>query len=36
LLIDKNPDQTALIPAVIRIFPESEFLVALRDRGMCV
>ena len=31
LLIDKNPSQTFLAPALIRIFPEVKFLVALRD-----
>ena len=34
LLIDKNPSQTAQIPAVVRIFPQTKFLVALRDREM--
>jgi len=37
LLIDKNPSLTTLIPAVIRIFPETKFLVALRDpRDVCL
>jgi tetratricopeptide (TPR) repeat protein len=31
LLIDKNPSYTFLIPALIRIFPEIKFLIALRD-----
>ena len=31
LLIDKNPSYTFLIPALIRIFPEMKFLIALRD-----
>src|SRR5208282_2144119 len=31
LLIDKNPSLTTLIPAVARVFPETKFLVALRD-----
>jgi tetratricopeptide (TPR) repeat protein len=31
LLIDKNPTYTFLIPALIRIFPEMKFLIALRD-----
>src|ERR1700722_9771409 len=31
LLIDKNPTYTFLIPALIRIFPEIKFLIALRD-----
>jgi tetratricopeptide (TPR) repeat protein len=31
LLIDKNPSYTFLIPAFVRIFPESKFLIALRD-----
>jgi hypothetical protein len=37
LLIDKNPALNVLIPAVIRIFPEARFLVALRDpRDVCL
>jgi len=37
LLIDKNPALNVLIPAVIRIFPEAKFLVALRDpRDVCL
>jgi len=37
LLIDKNPSLTTLIPGVIRIFPETKFLVALRDpRDVCL
>ncbi len=31
LLIDKNPDKTPLMPALVRIFPEIKLLVALRD-----
>ena len=31
LLIDKNPSYTFLPPALIRIFPEIKFLIALRD-----
>jgi tetratricopeptide (TPR) repeat protein len=31
LLVDKNPTYTFLIPALIRIFPEMKFLIALRD-----
>ena len=31
LLIDKNPTYTFLIPALIRIFPEMKFIIALRD-----
>jgi len=31
LLLDKNPVLTILIPAFIRIFPETKFLIALRD-----
>jgi tetratricopeptide (TPR) repeat protein len=31
LLVDKNPSYTFLIPALIRIFPEMKFLIALRD-----
>jgi hypothetical protein len=37
LLIDKNPSLTTLIPAVIRVLPETKFLVALRDpRDVCL
>jgi hypothetical protein len=37
LLIDKNPSLTFLIPAFVRIFPETQFLVALRDpRDVCL
>jgi tetratricopeptide (TPR) repeat protein len=37
LLIDKNPSLTTLIPAFIRVFPETRFLVALRDpRDVCL
>jgi tetratricopeptide (TPR) repeat protein len=37
LLIDKNPSLTAIIPSVARIFPESKFLIALRDpRDVCL
>jgi hypothetical protein len=37
LLIDKNPALNVLIPAVVRIFPEARFLVALRDpRDVCL
>jgi tetratricopeptide (TPR) repeat protein len=31
LLVDKNPSYTFLIPAFVRIFPETRFLIALRD-----
>jgi tetratricopeptide (TPR) repeat protein len=31
LLLDKNPTRTYMIPAFVRIFPETKFLVALRD-----
>jgi tetratricopeptide (TPR) repeat protein len=31
LLVDKNPDSTRMIPAYLRIFPETKFLIALRD-----
>jgi tetratricopeptide (TPR) repeat protein len=31
LLIDKNPALNMLIPMVVRIFPETHFIVALRD-----
>jgi tetratricopeptide (TPR) repeat protein len=37
LLIDKNPSLTFLVPALIRVFPEIKFLVALRDpRDVCL
>jgi tetratricopeptide (TPR) repeat protein len=37
LLIDKNPALNVLSPAVVRIFPEARFLVALRDpRDVCL
>ena len=37
LLIDKNPSLTTLIPGVIRVFPETKLLVALRDpRDVCL
>ncbi len=37
LLIDKNPSLTFLVPALIRIFPEIKFVVALRDpRDVCL
>lgn len=29
--IDKNPTHTLFIPALMRLFPESQFLIALRD-----
>lgn len=29
--IDKNPAHTLFIPALVRLFPESRFLIALRD-----
>jgi len=31
LLVDKNPGHAFLIPAFLRIFPETKFLIALRD-----
>ena len=31
LLVDKNPSYTFLIPAFVRIFPETKLLIALRD-----
>jgi tetratricopeptide (TPR) repeat protein len=31
LHIDKNPTHTLFIPAIVRLFPETQFLVALRD-----
>jgi tetratricopeptide (TPR) repeat protein len=37
LLIDKNPSLTTLVPAMARVFPETKFLVALRDpRDVCL
>jgi tetratricopeptide (TPR) repeat protein len=37
ILIDKNPALNVLIPAVVRIFPEARFLIALRDpRDVCL
>jgi len=37
LLVDKNPALNILIPAVVRIFPEAKFLVAIRDpRDVCL
>jgi len=37
LLVDKNPALNTLIPAVVRIFPEAKFLVAIRDpRDVCL
>jgi tetratricopeptide (TPR) repeat protein len=37
LLIDKNPGITSDLPAFFRAFPESKFLVALRDpRDVCL
>ena len=37
LLIDKNPALSLAIPAVVRIFPEAKFLVAIRDpRDVCL
>ena len=31
LLVDKNPALNVMIPMVVRIFPETKFLIALRD-----
>lgn len=31
LLVDKNPSLNLMIPIVVRMFPETKFLVALRD-----
>jgi len=31
LLVDKNPAMNLLIPMVVRVFPETKFLIALRD-----
>jgi tetratricopeptide (TPR) repeat protein len=37
LLIDKNPALNVLIPAVVRIFPEARFMIAIRDpRDVCL
>ncbi|MDB6111654.1 MAG: Sulfotransferase [Pedosphaera sp.] len=37
LLIDKNPSLTTLVPAFLRVLPETKFLVALRDpRDVCL
>jgi hypothetical protein len=37
ILVDKNPSLTTLIPAVIRVFPETKFVVAIRDpRDVCL
>jgi tetratricopeptide (TPR) repeat protein len=37
LLVDKNPSLTPLLPAFVRVFPESRLLVALRDpRDVCI
>ncbi|HWW01423.1 MAG TPA: sulfotransferase [Candidatus Acidoferrum sp.] len=31
LLVDKNPSLTGLVPGLVRVLPETKFLVALRD-----
>lgn len=37
MLVDKNPALTVLVPALARIFPETRFLMALRDpRDVCL
>jgi tetratricopeptide (TPR) repeat protein len=37
MLVDKNPALNTLIPAAVRIFPETKFLIALRDpRDVCL
>src|SRR5215470_4216690 len=37
LLIDKNPSLTNLVPGLIRVFPETRFVAALRDpRDVCL
>ena len=37
LLLDKNPSMTIYVPAVLRLFPEARFLVAIRDpRDVCL
>lgn len=36
-LVDKNPSLTFLVPAIIRILPETHFILALRDpRDVCL
>ena len=34
--LDKNPTHTLFLPAIIRLFPETKFLVALRDPDVVV
>lgn len=37
LLLDKNPAINPLIPAIVRVFPEAKFIVAIRDpRDVCL
>ena len=37
LLIDKNPSLTGLVPGLVRVFPETRFIIALRDpRDVCL
>jgi tetratricopeptide (TPR) repeat protein len=37
MLIDKNPSYLFFVPAFIRVFPEANFLIALRDpRDVCL
>ncbi|HWD92975.1 MAG TPA: sulfotransferase [Verrucomicrobiae bacterium] len=37
LLIDKNPSLTTLVPALIRMLPETKFIIAIRDpRDVCL
>jgi tetratricopeptide (TPR) repeat protein len=37
LLIDKNPSLTGLVPGLARVFPETRFVIALRDpRDVCL
>ena len=31
LLVDKNPGLNVMVPVLVRVFPETKFLVALRD-----
>jgi Tfp pilus assembly protein PilF len=31
LLVDKNPGMNLMIPMVVRVFPETKFIIALRD-----
>jgi tetratricopeptide (TPR) repeat protein len=36
-LIDKNPSLTSMLPALVRVFPNVRFIIALRDpRDVCI